>query len=144
MSTIATTQLIKGKKVAVIGYGSQGHAHALNLRGQASKRGMALRSSQGLKAEGEKHGGRRGRQVDGCDDDADARRAAEIYRDHLALHEEGAALMLHGLNIRSPLIARRSRRDDIAPGPGQRFVQRARGVPSSWRYHACRATPTSR
>jgi len=24
--------LIQGKKVAVIGYGSQGHAHALNLR----------------------------------------------------------------------------------------------------------------
>ena len=24
--------LLKGKKVAVIGYGSQGHAHALNLR----------------------------------------------------------------------------------------------------------------
>ena len=23
--------LIKGKKVAIIGYGSQGHAHALNL-----------------------------------------------------------------------------------------------------------------
>ena len=25
-------QLLNGKKVAVIGYGSQGHAHALNLR----------------------------------------------------------------------------------------------------------------
>ena len=24
--------LLKGKKVAIIGYGSQGHAHALNLR----------------------------------------------------------------------------------------------------------------
>jgi ketol-acid reductoisomerase len=28
----ADTQLIRGKKVAVIGYGSQGHAHALNLK----------------------------------------------------------------------------------------------------------------
>src|SRR6476661_11202069 len=28
----ADINLIKGKKVAVIGYGSQGHAHALNLR----------------------------------------------------------------------------------------------------------------
>ena len=27
----ADVNLIKGKKVAVIGYGSQGHAHALNL-----------------------------------------------------------------------------------------------------------------
>ena len=25
-------KLIKGKKVAIIGYGSQGHAHALNLK----------------------------------------------------------------------------------------------------------------
>jgi ketol-acid reductoisomerase len=28
----ADPNLIKNKKVAVIGYGSQGHAHALNLR----------------------------------------------------------------------------------------------------------------
>jgi len=28
----ADINLIKGKKVAVIGYGSQGHAHVLNLR----------------------------------------------------------------------------------------------------------------
>jgi ketol-acid reductoisomerase len=27
----ADLELIKGKKVAIIGYGSQGHAHALNL-----------------------------------------------------------------------------------------------------------------
>ena len=28
----ADLQLIRGKKVAVIGYGSQGHAHSLNLK----------------------------------------------------------------------------------------------------------------
>jgi ketol-acid reductoisomerase len=28
----ADLSIIQGKKVAVIGYGSQGHAHALNLR----------------------------------------------------------------------------------------------------------------
>ncbi|HUI17642.1 MAG TPA: ketol-acid reductoisomerase, partial [Alphaproteobacteria bacterium] len=28
----ADVSLIKGKKVAVVGYGSQGHAHAMNLR----------------------------------------------------------------------------------------------------------------
>ena len=26
------SELVEGKKVAIIGYGSQGHAHALNLR----------------------------------------------------------------------------------------------------------------
>jgi ketol-acid reductoisomerase len=28
----ATIEPLKGKKIAIIGYGSQGHAHALNLR----------------------------------------------------------------------------------------------------------------
>jgi len=28
----ADLSLIKGKKVTIIGYGSQGHAHALNLK----------------------------------------------------------------------------------------------------------------
>ena len=34
MSTIDddTVALIRGKKVAILGYGSQGHAHALNLQ----------------------------------------------------------------------------------------------------------------
>ena len=53
----ADLNLIKGKKVAIIGYGSQGHAHALNLRDSGVKDVVvALRkSSQGVKkAEGEK------------------------------------------------------------------------------------------
>ena len=33
----ADLNLIKGKKVAVIGFGSQGHAHALNLRDSGVK-----------------------------------------------------------------------------------------------------------
>lgn len=28
----ANLELLDGKKIAIIGYGSQGHAHALNLR----------------------------------------------------------------------------------------------------------------
>ena len=35
----ADLQLIRGKKVAVIGYGSQGHAHALNLRDSGAAAG---------------------------------------------------------------------------------------------------------
>ena len=31
----ADPALIRSKKVAIIGYGSQGHAHALNLKNQA-------------------------------------------------------------------------------------------------------------
>src|SRR5262247_3760856 len=53
----ADINLIKGKKVAIIGYGSQGHAHALNLRDSGVKNvAVALRKgSQGdKKAEAEK------------------------------------------------------------------------------------------
>src|SRR5690349_8371646 len=53
----ADLNLIKGKKVAIIGYGSQGHAHALNLRDSGVKDvAVALRkTSAGVKkAEGEK------------------------------------------------------------------------------------------
>ena len=40
----ADLNLIKGKKVAIIGYGSQGHAHALNLRDSGVKEvAVALR-----------------------------------------------------------------------------------------------------
>src|SRR5256886_9140168 len=53
----ADINLIKGKKVAIIGYGSQCHANALNLRDYGVKDvAVALRKgSQGVKkAEGEK------------------------------------------------------------------------------------------
>ena len=53
----ADLNLIKGKKVAIIGYGSQGHAHALNLRDSGVKEvAVALRkTSAGVKkAEAEK------------------------------------------------------------------------------------------
>ncbi|MDP1881614.1 MAG: ketol-acid reductoisomerase, partial [Bradyrhizobium sp.] len=51
----ADLNLIKGKKVCIVGYGSQGHAHALNLRDSGVKDVViALRKgSQGIKkAEG--------------------------------------------------------------------------------------------
>ena len=33
----ADTNLIKSKKVAIVGFGSQGHAHALNLKDSGVK-----------------------------------------------------------------------------------------------------------
>jgi ketol-acid reductoisomerase len=49
--------LIKSKKIAIFGYGSQGHAHALNLKDSgATKLAIALRegssSAEKAKAEG--------------------------------------------------------------------------------------------
>ena len=41
--------LIKDKKVAILGYGSQGHAHALNLRDSGAKNVVvALRDGSGV------------------------------------------------------------------------------------------------
>ncbi|MCL7752059.1 ketol-acid reductoisomerase [Guyparkeria hydrothermalis] len=47
--------LIQGKKVAIIGYGSQGHAHALNLKESGVEVAIGLRAGSGSqkKAEGE-------------------------------------------------------------------------------------------
>src|SRR5438128_2951337 len=140
----ADLNLIKGRKVAIIGYGSQGHAHALNLRDSGVKDvSVALRKgSQGVKkAEGEKL---KVMEV------ADAAKWAdvmmmltpdelqgEIYRDHLAPNmKKGAALMFaHGLNIHFNLIEPRADLDVmmIAPkGPGHTVraeYQRGGGVP---------------
>src|SRR5437867_12020115 len=96
----ADLNLIKGKKVAIIGYGSQGHAHALNLRDSGVKDvAVALRKgSQGVaKAEGEKL---KVMEVADAAKWADVMMMltpdelqAEIYRDHLAPHmKKGAAL----------------------------------------------------
>ena len=51
----ADLSIIQGKKVAVIGYGSQGHAHALNLRdsGVDVRIGLAEGSKSKQKAENE-------------------------------------------------------------------------------------------
>jgi ketol-acid reductoisomerase len=51
----ADVGLIKGKKVAIVGYGSQGHAHAQNLRDSGvAEVAVALRegSATAKKAEG--------------------------------------------------------------------------------------------
>jgi ketol-acid reductoisomerase len=140
----ADLNLIKGKKVAIIGYGSQGHAHALNLRDSGVKDVVvALRkTSAGVKkAEGEKF---KVMEVTEAAKWADVMMMltpdelqGDIYRDHLAKNmKDGAALMFaHGLNVHFNLI---EPRDDIdvlmiAPkGPGHTVrseYQRGAGVP---------------
>ncbi|MBV7256757.1 ketol-acid reductoisomerase [Pacificimonas sp. WHA3] len=136
--------LVKGKKIAIIGYGSQGHAHAMNLRDSGvADVAVALRegSATAKKAEGA------GFQVM---TNADAAKWADIimmlapdehqagiYNDHLhANMKEGAALAFaHGLNIHFGLIEPRADLDIImiAPkGPGHTVrgeYQKGGGVP---------------
>src|SRR3954462_8035116 len=140
----ADINLIKGKKVAIIGYGSQGHAHALNLRDSGVKDvAVALRKdSQGVKkAEGEKL---KVMEVAAAAKWADVMMIltpdelqADIYNSQLAANmKKGAALMFaHGLNIHFNLIEPRADLDImmIAPkGPGHTVrseYQRGAGVP---------------
>src|SRR5580700_4200837 len=126
----ADINLIKGKKIVIIGYGSQGHAHALNLRDSGVKDvAVALRKgSQGVKkAQGEKL---QVMEVTEAAKWADVMMMltpdelqADIYHQSLHAHmKDGAALMFaHGLNIHFNLIEPRSDLDVmmIAPkGPG--------------------------
>ncbi|HQH06878.1 MAG TPA: ketol-acid reductoisomerase [Phycicoccus sp.] len=139
----ADTSIIQGRKVAVIGYGSQGHAHALNLRdtGVDVRVGLAEGSKSRAKAEAE---GLRVLDV------ADAVKEADlvviltpdqvqrtVYANEIQPNlKEGAALLFgHGFNIRFDYIQPEAGSDVImvAPkGPGH-LVRReyvdGRGVP---------------
>lgn len=141
----ADINLIKGKKVAIIGYGSQGHAHALNLRDFGVKEiavGLRAGSATAKKAEGE------GLKVL---TPAEAAKWADVVMmltpDELqadiyyeSLHDnlkEGAALVFaHGLNVHFNLIEPRKDLDVlmVAPkGPGHTVRSeylRGGGVPT--------------
>jgi ketol-acid reductoisomerase len=52
----ADVELIKGRKVAVLGYGSQGHAHALNLQDSGVDVRVGLREGSSSKAKAEAAG----------------------------------------------------------------------------------------
>ena len=140
----ADVNLIKGKKVAIVGYGSQGHAHALNLRDSGVKDVcVALRegSASAAKAEGE---GLKVMDVTSAAKWAEVimmltpdELQGDIYTDHLRENmNEGAALLFaHGLNIHFNLIEPRADLDIlmVAPkGPGHTVrseYARGGGVP---------------
>ena len=103
----ADGNLIKGKKVAIIGFGSQGHAHALNLRDSGAKDVVAA-LRPGASADKAKAQGFKVMDVADAAKWADAMMMvtpdelqADIYRE--ALHgnmKQGAALMFaHGLQV---------------------------------------------
>ena len=140
----ADLNLIKGRKVAIVGYGSQGHAHALNLRDSGvGEVAVALRpgSASAAKAEAE---GLPVKSVAEAASWADVMMMltpdelqGDIYRDHLQANmRDGAAIMFaHGLNVHFNLIEPRADIDVlmVAPkGPGHTVrseYQRGGGVP---------------
>ncbi len=140
----ADVNLIKGKKVVIIGYGSQGHAHALNLRDSgAGEVAVALRagSATAKKAEGE---GIKVMTVADAAKWADVMMMltpdelqADIYTDDLVdnMKPGSALLFAHGLNVHFNLIEPRADIDVlmVAPkGPGHTVrgeYLRGAGVP---------------
>ena len=140
----ADVNLIKGARVAVIGYGSQGHAHARNLADSGVKDvAVGLRPGSGGVAKAQTAG----LQVMGPSEAAawadvvmvltPDEGQGELYRDHLGPNmREGTALAFaHGLNIHFNLIDARPDIDVfmVAPkGPGHTVrseYERGGGVP---------------
>ncbi len=140
----ADVNLIKSKKVAIIGYGSQGHAHANNLKESGVENlVVGLRSSSASVAKAEA-AGLTVKDVDEAAKWADVvmlltpdEHQGALYRDHLAgnLREGTALAFAHGLNIHFKLIEPREDLDIfmVAPkGPGHTVraeYQRGGGVP---------------
>ncbi|CAO3414026.1 ketol-acid reductoisomerase [Azospirillum endophyticum] len=141
----ADVNLIKGKKVVIVGYGSQGHAHAHNLRDSGVKDvRIALRPGSATIKKAETAGfqvmtpAEAAAWADVVMVLTPDELQADLYRDDLAPNmKQGAALAFaHGLNVHFNLIEPRADLDVfmIAPkGPGHTVrseYQRGGGVPS--------------
>ena len=142
--------LIKEKKVAIFGYGSQGHAHALNLKDSGVKEVVvALRDGSPSKAKAES----KGLKVMNLSDAAEwadvamiltpDEMQATIYKNHIEQRiKEGTSLAFaHGLNIHYKLIEARKDLDVfmVAPkGPGHLVrseYEKGGGVPCLMAIH---------
>src|ERR687891_2429264 len=139
----ADLSIIQGRKVAVIGYGSQGHAHALSLRDSGVDVRVGLHEGSKSKAKAEEQGLRVVTPSEAAaeadvimilvPDPIQAQVYEESIKDNL---KDGDALFFgHGLNIRYDFIQPSANVDVcmVAPkGPGhlvRRQYEEGRGVP---------------
>jgi len=139
----ADLNILRDKKIAVIGYGSQGHAHALNLHdsGMDVRVGLRPGSKSWSKAE---EAGLAVKTVDEAAKEADIimilvndEFQADLFKEHIAPHlERGNAIAFgHGFNIHFGQIVPPPGVDAfmVAPkGPGhlvRRIYQEGKGVP---------------
>ena len=140
----ADVNLIKTKKVLIVGYGSQGHAHAANLRDSGAKDvRIALRPSSATVKKAEAAGFEVMSPADGaawadvvmmCAPDE---LQADIYREHIGpnLRDGAGIAFAHGLNVHFNLIEPSKEIDVfmVAPkGPGHTVraeYEKGGGVP---------------
>ena len=146
----ADVDLIKSKKVAIFGFGSQGHAHALNLKDSGvNDVAVALREGSSSKKKAESQG-LRVMSLSDAAEWADVvmiltpdELQAQIYKNHIEQRvKEGTSIAFaHGLNIHFNLINARKDLDVfmIAPkGPGHLVrseYQKGGGVPCLMAIH---------
>jgi len=140
----ADLSIIRGKKVAIIGYGSQGHAHANNLKESGVDVTVGLRpgSASATKAQ---QAGLNVKSIEEAAQGADVvmilapdEHQAKLYRDQIApnIRKGGALAFAHGFNVHFEQIVPREDLDVImiAPkGPGhlvRSTYQQGGGVPS--------------
>jgi len=112
----ADLSLVKGRKVTIIGYGSQGHAHALNLQESGVKVTVGLRK-EGASWDKAKKSGVKVAELGDAIKGADVvmillpdEHHAQIYRDYVEPNiKRGASLAFaHGFNIHYGLIQPRA------------------------------------
>lgn len=117
--------LIKGKQVAIIGYGSQGHAHAQNLNDSGCKVTVALRKG-GASWDKAKNAGLNVAEVNDAVKAADVimillpdENIAQVYKENVEPHaRQGAVLAFaHGFNVHYGQVIPRADLDVIMIAP---------------------------
>ena len=121
----ADLSLVKGKHVAIVGYGSQGHAHAQNLTDSGVKVTIGLRAG-GVSWKKAEAAGLKVKEVADAVKEADIvmvllpdENHAQVYTDSIAANmKQGAALAFaHGFNIHYGQIQPRADLDVIMIAP---------------------------
>ncbi|MDY2941667.1 MAG: ketol-acid reductoisomerase [Varibaculum sp.] len=140
----ADLSIIQNKKVAVIGYGSQGHAHALNLRDSGVDVVVGLRPGSRSVAKAQEQGltvldiPQAVKEADVIMILAPDQVQAALYNEQIApnMKDDAAIFFAHGFNIRFGYIQPGPGHDVcmVAPkGPGhtvRRQFEEGRGVPN--------------